>query len=807
MDAPIEFVRMLGFFAMKRKAKSMAQVPNHSGMCDFEWRFIPASKIHSREPRTERSALTAHATILDYSHRLFLKIFVLALFVICGHASLEADDSRWLVMPDVNALEDYHVTPNSTALAKTLTDAAEYVLRWRLPQDANSWQERRCQVDLALRKAIGLERLPERSPLNAHVVHRYDMGDYTLENIIFYSRPDSPVTGNLYRPKIAAGGKRPAVLCPLGHSLDAGKGTTEYQILCIKLAELGFVVLTYDAIGHGERLISGNTHHEAGFALLPLGQTIAGWMVWESMRAIDYLLTLPELDPERIGVTGNSGGGLNTLFTSALDERVRAAAIAGYVFHFNNWIKYAGSHCTCCYLPGLYRAMEWFEIAGLIAPRAVLMMQGERDAIFPISGARRAGRNTEALYSLLGHKGMARFDEISGQPHAYSRPYRERMYGWMLFHLMGQGKGEPIDEGDIQPLPENDPRLICDKESTIMAKVPSVVDLARNQAQQVVAALPPEGSSEVRHATQCLISELTAPPNREPDNLTPLSFEKSTIPAGILEKVFFLSEDGQPVPGLLWLPGDRPAPHRTVIIVDNRGKTTVAESGIVEPLMERGFAVLSVDLRGRGETLGKSGTREDNNFHFAVHSVMWGRPAVGRRAFDLKRTVDFVQRREDLSSEDLTVVGFGDEALTALVATADDRRIKQLACAGYQSSFVSQLAPAKVSSRTELVRVWNSSAMKWGRLDNGNFQLDLGSVVPSLLLIADIPDIASLIYPRRLLYCQERDANLPDSQLSQARFKRVLRAVNHIGTDWAWYYPTREFSAELLLRWLTKKSQ
>ncbi|PYV37953.1 MAG: acetylxylan esterase, partial [Acidobacteria bacterium] len=84
---------------------------------------------------------------------------------------------------------------------------------------------------------------------------------------------------------------------------------------------MGFVVLTYDAIGHGERLIQGNTHHEAGFALLPLGETIAGWMVWESMRAIDYLLTLPEVDPEHIGITGNSGGGLNTLFTSALDER------------------------------------------------------------------------------------------------------------------------------------------------------------------------------------------------------------------------------------------------------------------------------------------------------------------------------------------------------------------------------------------------------------------------------------------------------------------------------------------------------
>jgi cephalosporin-C deacetylase-like acetyl esterase len=730
-------------------------------------------------------------------------VILAGLIVLCS-TLLAAEDSRWLVIPDINALEDYHVTPNSTALAKALTDAAEYVLRWQLPKDASSWWQRRSQLDLALRKALGLERLPERNPLNARILHSYEMGDYVLENVIFYSRPNLPVTANLYRPKAPSEGKRPAVVCPLGHYLDAGKGIAEYQVLCIKLAKLGFVVLAYDAIGHGERLIQGNTHHEAGFALLPLGQTIAGWMVWDSMRAIDYLLTLPEVDPQHIGVTGNSGGGLNTLFTSALDERVRAAAIAGYVFHFNNWIKYAGSHCTCCYLPGLYRSMEWFEVAGLIAPRAVLMLQGERDAMFPISGARKAGRNTDALYSLLGYKGLARFDEIKGQPHAYSQPYRERMYGWMLHHLMGKGTGEPIAEGDIRPLAEDDPKLICDKEGTIMAKVLSVVDLARNQAHELVSSLPSEGSEEIRQATRHLVRELTAPPDREPHDLSPLSFEKIKIPAGLMEKVFFVSEDGQPVPGLLWLPQNQPAPYRTLIMVNDLGKSAVAESGVVEPLMQRGFAVISVDLRGRGETLGKSDTREDNNFHFAVHSVMWGRPAAGRRAFDLKRAVDFVQRREDLSTEGLAVVGFGDEALTALLAAVDDPRIQRVACAGYQSSFVSQMTSAKVSSRAELVRVWNSSAMKWGRLDNGRFKADLGSVIPSILLTADIPDIASLVFPRKLLFCQARDNGMPNSEQQQSRFKRVLQAVNPNATDWAWYYPERQFDTEFLLNWLAR---
>ena len=337
-----------------------------------------------------------------------------------------------------------------------------------------------------------------------------------------------------------------------------------------------------------------------------------------------------------------------------------------------------------------------------------------------------------------------------------------------------------------------------------MAKVPSVVDLARNQAQKVVSALPSEGSEEIRQATRHLVRELTAPPDREPHDLSPLSFEKNNIPTGLMEKVFFLSEDGQPVPGLLWLPRSPAPPYRTVIVVDDRGKAAIAESGMVEPLMERSFAVLSVDLRGRGETLGKSGAREDNNFHFAVHSVMWGQPAAGRRAFDLRRTVDFVQRRKDLSSDDLVVIGFGDEALTVLLAAVDDPRIKRVACAGYQSSFVSQMTAAKVSSRAELVRVWNPSAMKWGRLDNGRFKSDLGSVIPSVLLTADIPDIASLVFPRKLLFCQVRDNGMPDSEQQQSRFKRVLQAVNPNATDWAWYYPERQFDPEFLLNWLAR---
>jgi len=341
--------------------------------------------------------------------------------------------------------------------------------------------------------------------------------------------------------------------------------------------------------------------------------------------------------------------------------------------------------------------MEWFEIAGLIAPRAVLMLQGERDDIFAISAARKAGKNTEALYSLLGRPEAARFDAIPRQPHAYSQPFRERAYGWMLWHLWGKGHGEPAPESGDRPLAENDPRLLCDRNGSIFSNAPSVVDLARERALRLASALAGRGSKERLAAVRQLASDLTPPPDPEPHYLMPRSYQKLSVANGVLERVSFLSEVGQLIPGLLWLPGTGAAPHHTIIVVDDRGKAAVAESGLVEPLLEKGFAVLSPDLRGRGETLGRIGTQTDNNYRFAVHSVAWGRPLAGRRAFDLKRAVDFVATRKDLSLEDLTVLGINDEALPALLAAADDARIQRVACAGYVNSFVSQITAARLA--------------------------------------------------------------------------------------------------------------
>ena len=706
-------------------------------------------------------------------------------------------NNDWIVAPSGLVWDQPNTLPNSPALIKSLGDAAEFVLRWQLPRDAAAWRRRRPEVERAFRKAIGLERLPERSPLNVRVSAPVDMGGYVIQHVIFESRPGFPVTANVYCPGTASHGKRAAILCPIGHYISAGKRAADVQARCIRLAQMGFVVLTYDAIGQGERLVSGNIHHEAGYALLPLGETIAGWMVWDSMRAIDYLLTRDDVDPERIGMTGNSGGGLNTLFTAALDDRVRAAVVVGFTFEFNNWLKYAGTHCTCTHLPGMFRGMEWFEIAGLIAPRALMMLQGDQDGIFPISGARRAGHNTEALYRMLGQPAQARFGELPGQPHAYSRPYREFMYGWMAGHLLHQGNGEPIAENNVRPLDEQDSRLLCDSSGSVMQHAPTVVDLARERAMEMIARLPESRSAEAREAAVRWVRELTAPPELPLHYLAPGIVQGVPVTGGWMEKISFVSEDGEPIPGLLWLPQDRSAPARTVVIVDSRGKQAVAESGFVQPLIERGLAVLAVDLRGRGETLGLMRPGWNTNFRLVASQVEFGQPLAGRRAFDLMRAVDYVGTRKELAAAELSVVGLGDDALPALLAAAQDTRIRSLAVAGYLHSFVSQMRTMATEGK-DWRNGWNDAQLT-GSLKTPEYEVDFGSVIPRALASVDVPDIVALVAPRKVLFCQAQDAKSLNAQALTARFRQIAKAA---GAHWIDYAPDQTLDIPLLSKWL-----
>ena len=227
------------------------------------------------------------------------------------------------------------------------------------------------------------------------------------------------VFGYLLTPKHLNGSApNPAILCLAGHGrgvddivgiAEDGSMRSEYggyqNDFALQCVAHGYTVLAIEQFGFGHRRDpiarergGGNSSCQpsAGAALL-LGQTMVGWRVYDAMRAFDYLATRPEIDTSRLGVMGISGGGTTTFFTAAIDTRVKAAVVSGYFNTFRDSIL-SLSHCIDNYIPNVLQYAEMYDIAGLIAPRALFVESGTEDAIFPIEATRFAVNAAKAIF-------------------------------------------------------------------------------------------------------------------------------------------------------------------------------------------------------------------------------------------------------------------------------------------------------------------------------------------------------------------------------------------------------------------------
>ena len=284
--------------------------------------------------------------------------------------------------------------------------------------DADEWQRRARQ-----RLIERLGGLPAtRVPLNAQVLETTDCGSYVREKIVFDTRHNLSALGYLLVPK---GGSRPlpAVVCFSGHGrgladivgpLDAAdarveRAATYAREYALQCAERGYVTFAVEQLGLGARRDAAaraagpaeNSCRPAACAALLFGQSMAGWRVWDAMRAIDYLGERPEVDTARIATLGASGGGTTSLLAGALDERVKVAVVSAYFNTFRDSIV-SISHCPDNYVPGLLQDMEMSDLAGLVAPRRLFVESGRNDRIFPIAGSQVAMERARVIYAAFG---------------------------------------------------------------------------------------------------------------------------------------------------------------------------------------------------------------------------------------------------------------------------------------------------------------------------------------------------------------------------------------------------------------------
>lgn len=349
------------------------------------------------------------------------------------------------------------------------------------PATREGWERRAERVRRQLLVTLGLWPMPSRAPLNAMVYGRIERDEYTVEKVCFESFPGFYVTGNLYRPKAAATGKRPGVLCPHGHwedgrFTDAGVdgvrkqivegaerfeegGRSPLQARCMQLARMGCVVFHYDMIGYADSvqipqsLAHGfakqrpemNTREHWGL-FSPQAesrfQSVMGLQTWNSTRCLDFLLGLPDVDASRIGVTGASGGGTQTFILSALDPRVTVAFPAVMV----STAMQGG--CTCENACGLRVGTGNVEFAALFAPKPLGMTSADD---WTREMSTRGFPQLKQLYTLLGAADHVLLKRAEHFGHNYNYVSRAAMYAWFNRHL-GLGLKEPIVEPDYHRL-------------------------------------------------------------------------------------------------------------------------------------------------------------------------------------------------------------------------------------------------------------------------------------------------------------------------------------------------------------------
>ena len=266
---------------------------------------------------------------------------------------------------------------------------------------------------------LGLWPLPEKTPLKATVTGTLEHAGVVIEKLHFQSRPGLYVTGNLYRPKESGAAKLPAILYVCGHANRGRDGNkTAFQDHGIWFANNGYVCLIIDSLQLGE--IAGKHHGTYNLGRWwwqSAGYTPAGVECWNGVRAIDYLVSRPDVDADRIGVTGISGGGAATFWIGAADERVKVAVPVSGMSDLESYVtnKVINGHCDCMFLYNTY-GWEWTTIAALIAPRPMLFANSDNDRIFPMDGNRRIIERLRKAYKMYEQAGPGRRVRQQGRP-------------------------------------------------------------------------------------------------------------------------------------------------------------------------------------------------------------------------------------------------------------------------------------------------------------------------------------------------------------------------------------------------------
>ncbi|MFC1558796.1 alpha/beta hydrolase family protein, partial [candidate division KSB1 bacterium] len=398
---------------------------------------------------------------MDTNNQIQLKVILVILLLIntCFTVTYAQDEdldilNKWIIWNNPGYMLHNHLNRKAIELLD-LRDKEISKLRTR-----TDWLKRQRKVKDILMKIVG--PFPEKTPLNARVTGTVRKDGYRIEKIIYESMPNFFVTGCLFIPD-GIKGKRPAILKLIGHTPISFRVAGWYQNVIQNLVKKGFIVFAIDPIGQGERIqyydpekkrskvgYSALEHNYCSDQCFLSGTSSAKYFTWDGIRAIDYLLTRKEVDSERIGVTGLSGGGTITSYMCAFDERIKAGIPCNWSSASRRLIESCGTHDSEANIyHGLLNGITFADLLEQRAPKPTLMVFTTRDYL-NIQGAREAYNEIKKAYNAFGKKENLEMSE-DDDVHAYTKKNNEAIYAFFQKHLNFPGDPTELKADTLTP--------------------------------------------------------------------------------------------------------------------------------------------------------------------------------------------------------------------------------------------------------------------------------------------------------------------------------------------------------------------
>ena len=583
---------------------------------------------------------------------------------------------------------------------------------------------------------LGLSPMPEKTPLNATITGKYEGEGYVVDLLHFQSLPGLYVTGNLYRPKNVPQGERlPTILYVCGHSNRGRDGNkTAYQSHGIWFARHGYVCLILDSLQRSE--VPGTHHGTAYYSRWwwhSRGYTSAGVECWNGIRGVDYLVSRPDVDASRIGVTGISGGGAASFWIAAADERIKVAAPVSGMADLTSYVgnHVLSGHCDCMLMHNTFR-WPWSRIAALIAPRPLLFVNSDADPIFPMDANDRLINQFENYYRLYG--ASDRVDAVvSVGGHAYREDLRKACYRFMNLHL----KGDPSDvtDSEVDLVDEGTTTKPHPIETKLLRVFPTDADLPKDERNSTidrdfVQIAKPEPPTQ--GAYDSWRSSIESELRRVSFRAFPRQPETAAFLHSESEDVNLLATERNVRVRLKQTQKTIGAPKRVILVVrDSESDPTKSEW--FKNATKGDDALFVLEPRGRGIS---QWTSHLKTLYYVERSfALLGKTADSCRVYDIQSVAAYLNRRFD--GAELIVAGEGSGAVLAAYAAALFPEIDGAILAKPTPTHMDESAPAILNA----------------------------------LRVCDIPDVIGMIAPRPLELYETSDS-------AQTKVRAIYEAAN-----------------------------